>query len=505
MRRRLVATVALAVLAPLLTAPAAGHAAAVTGSPGVAWGACPPAVDGIDRDPRQRCGTVRVPMDYRSPRGRTIEVAVSRIPATRPALRRGVLIVNPGGPGAPGLDFPSFLSALLPPEVSDRFDLVGFDPRGTGRSAPITCHIPSDVPPEVIVRYPAPGGSIDRNVTFARDTANGCAAYGGDLIRHISTANTARDMDRIRAALGERVVSYLGYSYGSYLGAAYRTLYPDRTDRFVLDSLLDPGRIWYDQWRTTGLAVALRLPDFTAWAAARDATYHLGGSPAAVADTFYALADRLDRQPVTLPDGTVGTGNLLRVVTHSQLERDANFPELAALWQFLTGLSATAPATSESRRSGGGDEEVPPDNLRAVQIAINCNDVAWPRDISTYARNVAIDRRLFPATAGAPANIWPCAFWPYRPAEPPVRVVGIGARNILLLQNLRDPDTPWFGALGMRRALGSTAVMVSVDQGGHTVYLVTASTCANDTATAFLAHGLLPGRDRRCAGQPLPA
>jgi pimeloyl-ACP methyl ester carboxylesterase len=397
----------------------------------------------------------------------------------------------------------------MPQELKDRFDLVSFDPRGVGYSAPISCHFP-DVPAEVSQRYPDVDGSIDRNVVFARDLAQRCGTYGGNILPFITTANTARDMDLIRAALGERRISYLGYSYGSYLGAVYRTLYPRRADRFVLDSAYDPALTRYDQLRLPSLGAALRLPDFTRWAAARDDRYHLGATPAAVRSTYDALTARLDATPLTLPDGTEVTGNLLRIVTFEGLYKDAGFPGLAETWQFLAGATASARVPSVLAAAVAPDRvaeaaPIPVDNQASVQVTIHCNDDAWPRDIATYRRNVALDRRLFPATAGFSANIWACAFWPYRQMEPAVRVTGNGTRNVLIVQNLRDPATPWIGALGMQRALGSDAVLLSIEQGGHTAYLITANTCANEAATAFLTRGVLPAGARLCPGQPLPA
>ena len=495
LRKRFLAVLLFAAVLPL-PAPAS----AATEGPGPAWGDCPPSRVGAEPDPRMRCATVRVPLDYRAPGGRTIDIVVSSIRAAKPGLRRGVLVMNPGGPGDVSLELPSMYAPLMSPDILDRYDLIGFDPRGVGSSAPISCHIPTDIPLDVL-DYPDPDGSIDRTVAAVREVAAGCATHVGDVLPHISTANTARDMDRIRRALGERRISYLGYSYGSYLGTVYRALFPDRADRFVLDSAVDPNRYGYAQKRLLGPAVALRLPDFTGWAAARDATYGLGATSAAVRATFDALTARLDTAPVTLPDGTVVNGNVLRGYTHFQLYRDSNFPTLAAMWQYLAGTTAAPPAPART----AAWPEVPADNQTSIIAVIGCNDVSWPRDIDVYRRNVAIDRRLFPATAGLPANIGACAFWPHRPLEPPVRVTPGGRRNVLIVQNMRDPATPWIGALGLLRALGSAAGMVSIDQGGHGAYLITGSRCGNDTVTAFLVRGVLPATPRTCPGQPLPA
>lgn len=215
------------------------------------------------------------------------------------------------------------------------------------------------------------------------------------------------------------------------------------------------------------------------------------------------MAARLDRQPVTLPDGTTITGSLFRLLTSSGLEDDRSFPSLAGFWQAMAGTTVpSAGSGSASRRqlgtAGAGRQPA------AAQYAVLCDDVAWPRDIHTYAGNVTIDRRLFPGTAGAPAILWPCAFWRYPPIEPPVAVTDRGPRKILILQNLRDPATPWITGYGLRQALGRRAAMVSVDQGGHGVYLLTNAPCANDRTSAFLAYGTLPGHDQLCPGQPPP-
>jgi pimeloyl-ACP methyl ester carboxylesterase len=426
-----------------------------------------------------------VPLDYRKPRGRTIDIAISRIPAS-PGQRRGILLTNPGGPGVPGLDLPSLLPVLFPADVLSRYDVIGMDPRGVGLSSPISCGVSADTPLDLLLPYPAPDGSIARNIGFARSFAAGCARHSGDLLPFITTANTARDMDLVRTALGEERLSFFGGSYGTYLGAVYASLFPQRTDRMIFDSAIDPRRVWRGFYRSWGPATALRLPDFTAWAAARDASYHLGATPRAVAGSFFALAGRLDRSPVTPPDGTVVNGNTLREYTRLQLTNDANFPALAAAWQFLATGAGAPPAIPRFS-----------DNYVSVLNAIACNDTAWPRDPGVYARDVAVDRRLFPITAGMPANIRPCAFWPHRPLEPPVRVTSRGPRNVLIVQNTRDPSTSWRNALGLRHALGRRAVLITVNAGGHIA--LGRGTCADSAAATFLVTGRLPAQDRFCA------
>jgi pimeloyl-ACP methyl ester carboxylesterase len=477
------------------------------------WGECPPAEPGVSRHPRQRCGTLRVPLDHRAPRGRSIGIAISRIGTAQPGSRRGILLSNPGGPGRSGLDMPSRLAARLPAEVLERYDLIGFDPRGVGHSTPITCGLDPMALTTLLMPYPAPDGGIERNLTFARDTAAACVEHSGDLLPFITTANTARDMDRIRAALGEPKLSYFGISYGTYLGAVYISLFPERGDRIVLDSAVDPGLVWRDMWRTWNEAVATRLPDFLRFAAERDSVYHLGATPEEVGRTYDRLTSALDERPLPNPDGPEVDGNMLREVTRGFLYHDDAFPILAEAWQGLADvLSEPAADTMDTDilarlnrlLSAGGAvaAEVPADNVFAALYAVVCDDVAWPRDVALHARQVAADQRAWPATAGMPSNLWPCIAWPTLPVEPPVTVTGHGPRNVLILQNTRDPATPLVSARGLRAALGRRATMITVDQGGHGV--VGLGSCADEAMHTFLATGALPERDRFCPA-PSPA
>lgn len=455
--------------------------------PGLVWGACPIA-PGIVLAPRQECATVDVPLDYRHPGGQQISLAISRISAAAPALRRGVLLLIPGGPGNSGLNRPSTHGRNLPPEVSDRYDIVGFDPRGVGQSTPVSCGLrPEDADPRVFLPWPGPDGDITGNVDRARRIAGSCARDGGSLMRHITTRNEARDIDQIRRALGERRLSYWGTSYGTYVGAVYATMFGDRTDRIVLDSNGDPDPRRVARGWAANFAIGAedRFPDFATWAAARDDTYGLGATPAAVRDAYLLLAATLDREP--LPGLT---GNTLRALTFNTLYSNSDFP-------FLARLMHTA------RTSGPlPDLPIPPadqfQNLVAVQIATACNDVAWSRSISGYAKAVARNRAAYPLTAGMPANIFPCAFWPYHPTESPTRVTSTGPSNILMIQNLRDPATPYSGALKMRAALGDRTRMVTVDSGGHGAYLANGNTCGDHAVSTFLAHGIRPHHDTIC-------
>ncbi|GAB2627372.1 alpha/beta hydrolase [Paractinoplanes abujensis] len=477
----------------LVAMVAIGTAAGVRGvsdaatSKSLSWGPCPADV-GV---PTLECGTVEVPLDYRQPRGRTIEIAVSRLPSKKPAERRGVLLTNPGGPGGAGLSYPGLIAnpifpQPLPQSVQDHYDVIGFDPRGVGHSAPVTCDYRLDQMARQIVPYPENPAEVVEEATFAKTVARQCATSAtAGLLPHITTANTARDMDRIRDALGEPKISYLGSSYGTYLGAVYTTLFPNRSDRIVLDSNTGPGGYDYTTFRRLALGMEQRFPDFARFAAANP-RYGLGTSAAQVRKKYFQLAARLEKKPVQGIDGSV-----FREHTFNLLYNDASFPVLAQDWQALdTGrpVSYRPPATAD-------------DNKFSSHMHVLCGDSQWPRNLRTYQREVARQRIKYPLLGAAAANIGPCAFWP-SPVERPVRIGDDGPSNVLLVQNLRDPGTPLVGALELRKAFGHRARLITADQGGHGAYVLFAQNkCANNAVTAFLTTGQRPPHDLSCAAE----
>jgi pimeloyl-ACP methyl ester carboxylesterase len=464
------------------------------------WGPCPPSPR---LDPRQECATLTVPRDYSAPAGPTIELAISRLVTSSPAVRRGVLLYNPGGPGSSGIYGPSRLAASLPQSVLERFDLVGFAPRGIGFSAPVSCSLaPEDLDVLKFIPYPAFNLDISENVAYARRAAAGCAATSGDLLPHITTANTARDMDRIRAALGEPKISYVGYSYGTYLGAVYTQLFPSRTDRFILDSVIHPRRIWRETFAAWGYAVELAFEAFTRFAAERNDVYGLGATPGAVYAKTLELIAELEAEPFPFP-GTdiVITGDFFReLIRNDGLRNDRSFPGLAQIFQVIDAREqrGDAPLAAGLVRRAA-DFPVPPvDNPFAAPWAVVCGDAQWPESPAIYQRDVRLFDFLFPIHGRAAANIWPCAFWSFEPRDRPVEIDTLkGEGKVLLVQSLRDPATPVDGGFAMRAALGARSRIVTVEDGAHVVAFNAINGCADAHAAVFLAEGTLP-RDTYC-------
>ncbi|MEV8314993.1 alpha/beta hydrolase [Streptomyces sp. NPDC059900] len=482
MRRSLSLALATTTMAAATAMPAVSSAATPDT---VRWGPCPQDVAA----PRLECSTLQVPLDYGNPDGRRIEIAVSRLAAKHPAQRRGVLLTDPGGPGGTGLGYPAVLAASgLPQKVLDSYDVIGFDPRGVGRSTPVTC----DLTPEQQARgnfppYAHTAADVAREAGNARTIARQCAtSRTAWMLPHTTTANTARDMDRIRAALGVPKVSYLGHSYGTHLGAVYTTLFPGRSDRIVLDSNLGPRGYDVTAMRRFARGMDDRFPDFAAFAAARP-HYGLGDTPQQVTAKFFDLARRLDAKPVEGVDGT-----LFRGFTFDRLYADGLLPQVAEFWQALDTGRPLPP--------------VPPlpnmENLMSARFHVICGDTRWPDTVRAYQRHAAVDRVKHPMLGGSTASIGPCAFWPDKRGEKPVRIGDRGPSNVLLVQNERDPGTPLAGAKELRRAFGKRARMVTADQGGHGVYPFGRNTCANDAVTVFLTTGQRPARDLTCAAEP---
>ncbi|WP_399884793.1 alpha/beta hydrolase [Streptomyces sp. BBFR51] len=473
-----------------ITAPVTASATAGPSEP-LAWTAC----EGAGIDPRQQCATLRVPMDHADPDGPRIDIAVSRIPSENPAARRGALLLIAGGPGGSSLNDPSGKGQKLPQNVRDAYDLIGFAPRGLAPSTSVDCGLEhGDLATSRLRPWPAPDGSVAGNMDTAQRMADACARNGGELIRHLGTANEARDIDLLRAALGERKISAWGVSYGTYVGSVYAQLFPQRTDRIVLDSNdnPDPTRVNRAWLAAHERGVEDTFPHFAAWASKPGNPDRVARRALDVRPMFLRLAARLDREPIPWPGANPEelNGSVLRQTMLDSFSSPSRYPTLAKLMRAAEqGTVPPAPA---------GPPEAVLQNVTAVGAGVLCNDVAWPKSAAVYQKDVTESRAKYPLTAGMPRNAMLCAAWPYPPREAPVRITGRGPSNILLVQNERDVNTPLSGALKMREALGRRAVLVTVDSTGHDAYLANGNACGDATVSRFLATGQRPAADVYC-------
>ncbi|WP_326554853.1 alpha/beta fold hydrolase [Micromonospora sp. NBC_01813] len=401
--------------------------------------------------------------------------------------------MNQGGPGSHLDDVASF-HELVPRSVLEAYDIVSFDQRGFGRSAPIRCGLAPDQ--QFTFPWPLPDGEPavrERAAGIARQ----CAQHAGASLSFVGTANVARDLDRIRQALGEERITYLGVSYGTYLGIAYDSMFPQRVDQMLLESNVNPAAAWRNTFRESMTeGVEQRFGDFAEFVATRHSEYGLGTTKAEVRRSFLDLVRQLDAEPLSTPAGAV-TGAHLRIGLLAPLYTDAAFPLGAQLLTAARDGDATVAGAAGTELQLWYDD----DNTASAQMAVFCADGTWPQDPAVYEAQARVDAARYPLTGGAGAAIWPCAFWPSDPIDPPIRATGQGRPNILLINNLRDPATTYDAATALRRQLGERARLVGVDRGGHGAYLGTPNACAQRVGTDFLVHGARPGRDFLCPAE----
>ncbi|MFJ3405997.1 alpha/beta hydrolase [Promicromonospora sp. NPDC090134] len=456
------------------------------------WGACPADVATAALPYVLECATVQVPLDYAEPDGEQIDLMISRMASTNPEKRRGILLLNPGGPSGSGLTLSTLLASKgLPKSVRDAYDIIAMDTRGIGHSTAARCGFTAETPHfGNLPPFAVDEAAVDAQAKIVQDVAEQCASSSdADLLRHLNTPNTARDLDQIRAALGEEKASYLGYSYGSGLGATYDAMFPERADRVVLDSNIGDTHLNQDVIRLFGPGMEETFPDFARWAAKRHGTYGFGRTPAQVRATFFELAERLDEQPLAGVDGVI-----FRMGTFGFLYSPAGYPKIAELWESVLADDEAAVA---ERLAADAVEPWEFDNALTVFLSVSCNDSDWAEDVQHYQDTVAADRAEFPMFGAAGANITPCAYWPYEPVEQ-AEISQEGKRNILIVQNERDPATPLRGGQLAREQFGDRSRLVTVDQSGHGAYVLHDNACALETTTKFLVDGTLPKRDVSC-------
>jgi pimeloyl-ACP methyl ester carboxylesterase len=448
------------------------------------WRSCPSVGAGL------LCAGLRVPLDYSHPTGRKITLALTEAPATAPASQQqGILLVNPGGPGGSGLTMANFVAQGLSPAVAADYDVIGFDTRGVGSSTPALHCNPAFFARERPDYIPASAAAEQVLVSRAKAYAADCEKRFGWLLPFMTTQNIARDMDQIRAAAGQQKLNYFAFSYGTYIGQVYATLFPQRVRRMVLDSTVDPTGAWYADNIAQDYAFQGRMRAFFAWVARYRSVYHLGATAADVSRSWYEARARLAAHPVAEPSGpSIGPDEFDDTFLVGGYN-NGYWPGLAnELSSYLNNRSTTQ-MISLFNQAGKQSE-----NEFAVYSAVECADVAWPR---RWARWDADTRKVYrTAPFEAWDNAWfnaACAFWPVHGPAKPLHIGAAGLPGILMLQGTLDPATPYAGAQVAHRLL-PTARMVVVPRGGNHGQSLAypANTCVDGYLNRYLATGALP-------------
>jgi pimeloyl-ACP methyl ester carboxylesterase len=473
------------------------HAARGYTPPPIEWGECPTA---SLQAAGATCGMLTVPLDYAKPKGRTIQLAVSRIAhKTSDADAQGPMLVNPGGPGGSGLGL-ARLGAYVPKNGGDPYDWIGFDPRGVGRSVPsLSCD--GDY---FAAGRPAYEPTTKRREDFWQDKAISyaldCKAAGNGLLKHTDTRTWVKDMESIRKALGAPKINYYGFSYGTYLGQVYATKHPDRVRRFVFDGVVNPADVWYDANLEQDKQFDKNIDIFFDWVAAHDDAYGLGNDGDAVRKIYYDVLHELAKNPE--PDFGAADWNDVFVPAAYYVY---GWDDVAHV------LAAAADGDLGPAKEAYGDPTGPgADNTYANYLSVECADAPWPDVWSKWKRD---NERVF---AFAPFLTWnnawynlPCRMWS-APSGKPVNVRGEHVKPMLLIEETNDAATPWAGAIEVRQRFPRSVLIEGVDGTTHAGSLSGVS-CVDDRIADYLLTGDLPERkpgakrsDVKCDPVPAP-
>jgi pimeloyl-ACP methyl ester carboxylesterase len=503
--RRFAVIVSLAVLAGLLWVQPA-----VAAGSSVAWARC------YDRP--FECGRVQVPLDYHDPHGAKISIALIRLPAGDPAHRLGSIFINPGGPGGPGVDFVRFVGrSLFTPQVRARFDLVGFDPRGVIRSAGLRCFESQDQWGPAFTEFAFPTNRAQEQAWESADRylANSCVQRAGPIVSHMSTANVARDLDRLRAAVGDRRLTYYGISYGTYLGATYANLFPARVRAVAVDGVIDPVGWSTGSGNGTTVPVSTRLfsnlgaretlEQFFRLCDAGDCAFGPNS-----ARRYAALAARLKIHPVrlTMPDGSEQSLDYTRLVgaTLGAMYDSGGWPAFA---QFLADVESQA----SSSKLGAGYARL---NFRPSYLVraglteyqgfiepfagVLCADSVNPSSYDAWWSAAATSAGYFGALWTWASSI--CAVWPFTDSD---RYLGPfnhrTANPLLVVGNLYDPATRYASARKLA-AMMPNARLLTLHGWGHTSLF--RSRCIDERIARYLIDLQLPHRGTVCQQDHVP-
>lgn len=445
--------------------------------------------------PSGECARMTVPIDWEDPEGETFEVALLKVAAT--GDRQGSLVVNPGGPGGSGVEYASYADFIVSPAIRRSFDIVGFDPRGVGQSSPIECVQPGQLD-ELLGRDPTPDDDAERaeNAEIAKDFADACEANAGPLLAHVSTQDAAKDMDVLRAALGESKLTYLGKSYGTYLGTVYAGLFPERVGRFVLDGAIAPDLTGEELalGQAKGFDTATR-----AWAdACVEDSCGLGSTQEEVVAAMQQVLADLDEEPLPGPGGfeiTEGWGSygVAQAMYDQGMWSALNDALIQAQGGDATELGQLAFQYADRTADGSYSGNI----MQAIN-AVNCLDRGGSSDEAT--------KQEFLERAEREAPIWGeflvadsdvCAQWPIEPVSEPEQITAEGADPIVVVGTTRDPATPYEWSVQLNDQLADSS-LITLEGDGHTAYL-RQNSCVDNAVDEFWLTGTVPEDGLTCS------
>lgn len=450
------------------------------------------------------CAEAYAPLDWADPAGETITLSLVKQPATS-GESLGTLFVNPGGPGASSVDYVTGnIDNAVKPAVQEHYDVVGWDPRGVGKSSPVSCLDAAGLDEYIFGAGSADAfehGSdewIEANLADSTAFGKACEESTGPLLGHVSTADTVQDLEMLRAIVGDDKLNYLGYSYGTYIGARYADAYPDRVGRLVLDGAMDPTTDLFEVVRTQTLGFEQALEAYVTDCLGR-AECPLYGSVDHAMGQIGALLDEVEARPLEGSDGRMFYSGTFLTAIITPLYSQSNWPALDTLFREVAAGGADTGLILADVYYGREDGEYV-DNSTESFIAINCLD--YPG-----GPNVPLDYERMRAEAAELAEIAPtigrfqgfgdisCAGWPYPGVESLDGVAAAGADPILVIGTTGDPATPYEWAENLSDQLES-GVLVTYEGEGHTAY--GGVPCIDAIVDDYFLTGAVPASDPRC-------
>jgi pimeloyl-ACP methyl ester carboxylesterase len=428
-----------------------------------------------------QCGGIDVPLDWTEPAGPTVALALVKAPAAKPSERIGTLLVNNGGPGGSPVEFVK-QGFRFTDAISDRFDLVGFDPRGVGGSSPLRCgdnvdaFLAADSGPDTADEQ----ADLD---TKAKAVADECGAEDEPLLAHVDTDDVVRDMEAIRHALGEQTISFYGFSYGTFLGERYAELYPHNLRALVLDGVVDPSADFAGFLRAQTVALEKTSQDMFAACDADPSCPVHGGAAAA----YDRVAARVEQQPLPADDGAVGPSDLATGIIGATYEPGLWSEFYDALADADAGDGTAMLGLASGYRSLAGF---------TIYVGVECADLPHPIGAADFAAFAADLEGISPRLGGAVANeLLPCAFWPVPTTGVPADVRAAGAPPVLVIGNTGDAATPYEQAVKVAGTLADGHLLTYTGQ-GHSSYFM--SQCVQRAVEAYLVDMTVPAEGANC-------
>jgi pimeloyl-ACP methyl ester carboxylesterase len=453
---------------------------------------------GADRNLSFQCGRTQVPIDYDKPTGSTLPLFLVKVVLAGQSNRIGSLVVNPGGPGASGADAAIGLALTMPTDVLQRFDLVGFDPRGVGLSTPVEC-ISGPLKDTLAASEPRPTTSAQIDAAFAltRKVADACAKKYGNALGTFNTTDTARDMDRIREALGDQKINYLGYSYGTTLGSTYAELFPKRIRSFVLDGVVDPDATPQSDAEASAAGLEKSFDAFAANCTQLPSGCPVGGDPRGFVQALLTQAEQSPIPSAKQGETRKATAGIVLTAVLAALYDTSSWPQLAqalAAAQKGDSQGLFSLADSYNGRLQNGSYS----NLIDANLAINCADTDQNVSVAQIRKLDAAWNTKYPFFgAGAAVGLYTCSAWKADRTPLPKRKA-VSSAPILVVGNSGDPVTPLPGAVDMAKDLKS-AVLLTWQGQGHTSYPKTP--CVAKAVDSYLIDLTVPMDGLTCPAQ----